>query len=175
ELAERAASGPWLEAAGSSAASDRSVDVAFVPFRLGPTREPTGCLAFALRPGRPPGPLSHRLRELIDATDYIVVVLRPAIELAETADSAISRIRELIADQRFSIHLQPIVRLQGGDVVAVEALSRFDDKVAPGAQFAEAAAYGLGGTLQRAAVAAAIEAVRPYPPDVAVSLNLSAD
>jgi EAL domain-containing protein (putative c-di-GMP-specific phosphodiesterase class I)/CheY-like chemotaxis protein len=175
EIAERAESGPWIEVAGPGPGGPaRSIDVAFVPFRLGPTVEPLGCLAYALRPGRA-GPLSYRLRELIDATDYIVVALRPAIEQAEAAEGAISRLRRVIDARAFKIHLQRIVRLETGETVAVEALSRFDDETPAQVQFAEAAAYGLGATLQRAAVAAAIEVAAPLPGGIALSVNLSAD
>ena len=172
----RAASGPWLEAAHSSGGPDAGLlDVAFVPFRLGPTRRPLGCLVFALRPGAPAGPLSHRFRELIDATDFIVLALRPAIEQAETADSVITRIRRIIDKREFAIVLQPIVKLDIGETVAVEALSRFADQTAANVQFAQAASHGLGPTLERAAVAAAIDAAAPLPANIALSLNLSAD
>jgi EAL domain-containing protein (putative c-di-GMP-specific phosphodiesterase class I)/DNA-binding response OmpR family regulator len=176
EVAGRAASGAWLEA--GSQRSDRkakSIDVAYVPFRLGPTPEPLGCLVFGIQPGAPSGPLSHRLPDLIDATDFIAAVLRPAVELAETADAAITRIRQVIAGREFAIHLQPIIRLDSGATVAVEALTRFADGSPPDTQFAEAATLGLGPTLQRATVAAALEAVASLPSTVALSVNLSAD
>jgi EAL domain-containing protein (putative c-di-GMP-specific phosphodiesterase class I) len=176
ELARRATSGAWLEAGvGSPDQKVRSADVAYVPFRLGPASEALGCLVFALEPGSPMGPLSHRLPDLMDASDLIVAVLRPAVEQAESTDAATKRIREIIARREFAIHLQPIVRLDTGVVVAVEALTRFDSMHPPEAQFAEAAAVGLGPTLERAAVAAALEAVSSTPPGVALSINLSAD
>ncbi len=176
EIASRAESGAWLEAAsGRSEPSDGAVDVAYIPFRLGPTPKPLGCLVFALRPGSEAGPLSHRLPDLMDATDFIVAVLRPAVELAETADAAMSRLRRVIGRREFEIYLQPIVRLDSGAVVAVEALTRFADGMRPDLQFAEAATLGLGPTLQRVTLSAAIEAAGSLPPSVALSLNLSAD
>jgi EAL domain-containing protein (putative c-di-GMP-specific phosphodiesterase class I)/CheY-like chemotaxis protein len=176
ELVERAAAGPWLEAA--SGAMDRrsnALDVAYVPFRLGSSASPLGLLAYAQNPGAGSGPLSHRLPELIDATDFIVVVLRPAVERADTANAAITRIQGIIAKRQFAIHLQPIVRLDDGDLVAVEALTRFADGTAPEALFGEAAAYGLGAALERAAVETAIEAAASISPEVALSVNVSAD
>jgi EAL domain-containing protein (putative c-di-GMP-specific phosphodiesterase class I)/DNA-binding NarL/FixJ family response regulator len=176
ELANRSAAGAWLEeASGSSHRRGKSVDAAYVPFSLGPTQEPLGCLVFGLEPGSPSGPLSHRLPDLIDATDFIVAVLRPAVEQAETADAASTRIQQIIAGNEFVIYLQPIVRLDGGAVVAVEALTRFTDGSPPESRFAEAATFGLGPTLQRATVSAALAAAASLPPNVALSINLSAD
>jgi EAL domain-containing protein (putative c-di-GMP-specific phosphodiesterase class I)/CheY-like chemotaxis protein len=176
EVAARAESGPWLEDAErlSSDTAD-GVDVAYVPFRLGTTSKPLGCLTFALEPGAPSGPLSHRLADLIDATDYIVSVLRPAVEQAETTDAGINRIQRVISRREFTIHLQPIVRLETGEVVAVEGLARFASDVPPDVQFAEAASLGLGLALERAALLAAIEAAWSLAPEVAVSVNLSGD
>ena len=175
ELIARAAAGPWLDAAaGSVDRRSRALDIAYVPFRLGPTFAPLGLLVYAKDAATLSGPLSYRLSELIDATDFIVVVLRPAIERADTASATITRIQSIIAGRAFAIHLQPIVRLDGGEVVAVEALTRFADS-APEALFGEAATFGLGAALERAAIEAAFEAARPLPPDVALSVNVSAD
>jgi EAL domain-containing protein (putative c-di-GMP-specific phosphodiesterase class I)/DNA-binding NarL/FixJ family response regulator len=169
-IAGRAESGPWLEASGG-----RSVDVAYVPFRLGPTPTPLGCLVFGVRPGASSGPLSHRLPDLIDATELIVTILRPAVERAETADAAITRLRRVIARREFEIYLQPIIRLETGALFAVEALSRFADGIRPDVRFAEAASLGMGLILQRTTLAAAIQAAASLPADVALSVNLSAD
>jgi EAL domain-containing protein (putative c-di-GMP-specific phosphodiesterase class I)/DNA-binding NarL/FixJ family response regulator len=176
EVAARSAAGAWLE--DGSASPDgrgKALDVAYVPFRLGPTPEPLGCLVFGLQPGTPAGPLSHRLPDLIDATDFIVAVLRPAVEQADSADAATNRIRRVIAGSEFAIHLQPIVRLDTGATMAVEALTRFTDGTPPESRFAEAGTLGLGATLQRATLAKAIEATGNLPPGVALSINLSPD
>jgi EAL domain-containing protein (putative c-di-GMP-specific phosphodiesterase class I)/DNA-binding NarL/FixJ family response regulator len=176
DIAARAASGAWLEAgSGRPDRKGSTIDVAYIPFRLGPSPEPLGCLVFGLQPGSPSGPLSHRLPDLIDATDFIVAVLRPAVEQAETADTASNRIREIISSHEFIIHLQPIVRLASGTTVAVEALTRFGDGSPPESKFAEAATLGLGPTLERVVVSAALDSAATLPANVALSLNLSAD
>ncbi len=175
-LRERAAAGPWLEAAmGSVDRRSRSLDIAYVPFRLGPTADPMGLLVYAQDPRGDAGRILGRLPELIDATEFIVVVLRPAVERAETASASITRIQTIIGTHAFAIHLQPIVRLDDRELVAVEALTRFSDESAPEALFGEAATFGLGAALERAAVEAAIEAARPLPASVALSVNVSAD
>jgi EAL domain-containing protein (putative c-di-GMP-specific phosphodiesterase class I)/DNA-binding NarL/FixJ family response regulator len=176
DIAARAERGPWLEAVpGHSESGADTLDVAYVPFRLGPTPKPLGCLVFAVRPGSPSGPLSHQLADLIDATDFIVAILRPAVEQAETANVAITRLRRVMSRREFEIYLQPVVRLDTGEVVAVEALTRFDDGMRPDVQFAEAATLGLGLNLQRATLEAAVQAAAGLPADVALSVNLSAD
>jgi EAL domain-containing protein (putative c-di-GMP-specific phosphodiesterase class I)/CheY-like chemotaxis protein len=176
EVAARAGSGAWLEAgSGRPDRKESTVDVAYVPFRLGPSPEPLGCFVFGLQPGSPSGPLSHRLPDLIDATAFIVAVLRPAVEQAETADAATNRLRQMITSHEFIIHLQPIIRLSSGATVAVEALTRFGDGSPAESKFAEAATLGLGPTLERTVVAAALESTASLPADVALSLNLSAD
>jgi EAL domain-containing protein (putative c-di-GMP-specific phosphodiesterase class I)/DNA-binding NarL/FixJ family response regulator len=175
DIAARAATGPWLEGARGSTMSPAALDVAYVPFKLGTTTSPLGCIVFAQRPGPSRGPLSHRLADLIDATDLIVVVLRPAVERAETADAAITRIQGLIAARAFEVVLQPIVRLDRRETVAFEALTRFSDGVPPELQFDEAATFGLGGPLQRATAEAALEAMASMDRSIALSVNLSAD
>lgn len=176
ELANRAAEGAWLDApVGTAGANAKSMDLAYVPFQLGASASPLGCLVFTQRRGGPAGPISHRLADLIDATDFIVALLRPAVEQAETRDVAITRLQGVIGRGEFEIHLQPIVRLTTGALVAAEALARFADGLRPDVRFAEAASLGLGPALQRATVAAAIEAAESLPPGVALSLNLSAD
>jgi EAL domain-containing protein (putative c-di-GMP-specific phosphodiesterase class I) len=170
----RADVGPWLETAGLRPDAE-SVDLAYVPFRLGPAPEPHGCLVFAFRPGTNPGQLSHHFSDLIDATGIIVTVLRPAVEQAETADAEVMRLRRVIDRHEFAIYLQPIVRLDTGTLVAVEALTRFSDGSPTVVQFAAASALGLGPLLERTALSAAIQAARSLPPGVALSVNLSAE
>jgi EAL domain-containing protein (putative c-di-GMP-specific phosphodiesterase class I)/DNA-binding NarL/FixJ family response regulator len=176
ELASRAAAGVWLDAPiGSAGANAKSRDLAYVPFQLGASASPLGCLVFTQRRGGPAGPLSHRLADLIDATEFIVALLRPAVEQAETQDAAITRLQRVISRKEFAIHLQPIVRLSTGVVVAAEALTRFTDGLPPDVRFAEAASLGLGLSIQRATLTAAIEAAKTLAPGVALSVNLSAD
>jgi EAL domain-containing protein (putative c-di-GMP-specific phosphodiesterase class I)/CheY-like chemotaxis protein len=176
DIARRAAAGPWLDTpSGLRDSSGDTMELAFVPFSLGSRAKPIGCLVYGQRFHEASGPLSHRLADLIDATDLIVTVLRPAIEHAETTNAAIASLKAMISRRKFVIHLQPIVELYSGAVVAVEALTRFADGVRPDLRFAEAAGLGLGPALERATVAAAIEAARSLPPDVALSVNISPD
>jgi EAL domain-containing protein (putative c-di-GMP-specific phosphodiesterase class I)/DNA-binding response OmpR family regulator len=170
----RAASGPWIEG-GNRRAGMLPLDLAFVPFRLGPTAGPIGALVFAAHPGSSRARLSHRLPDLVDATSFVVAVLRPAVEHADTTDVVINRIRDVITNHAFETHLQPIVWLATGEHFGFEALTRFADGSPPEQRFVEAATVGLGLSLERAAIAAAIEVTAEAPPGLVLSVNLSAD
>ncbi|MFA9432147.1 EAL domain-containing protein [Egicoccus sp. AB-alg2] len=70
---------------------------------------------------------------------------------------------------------QPIYSLSSGDVIAVEALARFDRlDLSPDRWFAAAQLVGLRVELELTAARAAIDVARAtLPPDVAVSVNVS--
>jgi EAL domain-containing protein (putative c-di-GMP-specific phosphodiesterase class I)/DNA-binding NarL/FixJ family response regulator len=173
DIARRAERGPWHEV--STVGGGARLDLAYVPFSLGGGPRPIGCLVFARAQAQAAGSLWHRIADLSDATDVIVSALRPAIEHAETTDTALLGLRAIIEHRRFAIHFQPIVRLGSGVVVGVEALTRFADGVRPDVRFAEATRIGMGRALERATIAAAIEAASHLPPDMTLSLNLSPD
>jgi EAL domain-containing protein (putative c-di-GMP-specific phosphodiesterase class I)/FixJ family two-component response regulator len=174
-MVRQASTGPWLDAPkGLRPVEDQDTEMAFVPFALTAASTPIGCFVYATS-DKASTPLAHRLANLIDATELTVSALRPAIEHAETTNAAIHRLRQVIGRRQFAIHLQPIVRLQGGEMVGVEALTRFVDAVRPDVRFAEAARLGLGASLERATLAASIEAASSLPSDVALSVNVSPD
>ena len=175
-MVQQAATGPWLDTpARSGKRAGSTPELAFIPFSLATATRPIGCFVYAVRPASRSTRLSHRLADLIDATDLIVSALRPAIEHAETTNAAILDLRRTIRDRAFTTFLQPIMRLDGGAVVAVEALTRFPDGVRPDQRFGEASRLGLGLALERSTLAAAIEAAADQPTDVALSVNVSPD
>ena len=83
------------------------------------------------------------------------------------------RIDLLIASQAFRPVFQPIVDLTAGTPVGHEALTRFDDGTPPDQMFAEAALAGRGPELERACIAAAIEAAPRLAHAGWLSLNAS--
>jgi len=176
EIARQASTGPWLDTpAVRRNSSNQNLELAFVPFSLASGAATIGCLVYGIQVTAASGPLSHRLADLIDATDLIVATLRPAIEHAETTNAAILELRRVITRKRFDIYLQPISRLDDGMVIGVEALTRFEDGTRPDIRFAEAARLGLGVALERATLTAAIETAAALPPQVALSVNISPD
>lgn len=72
---------------------------------------------------------------------------------------------------------QPIVGLSDGQVVGVEALSRFprEPTRTPDLWFAEAASIGLGVDLEIRAVYSAIDALPSLPPGTHLAVNVSPD
>ena len=62
----------------------------------------------------------------------------------------------IIRDRGFEIVFQPIIDLQNGRPVGFEALTRFDDGVAPSDRFADAVELELGVELEAACIEAAM-------------------
>jgi EAL domain-containing protein (putative c-di-GMP-specific phosphodiesterase class I)/DNA-binding NarL/FixJ family response regulator len=166
--------GPWLaDLTPAGEAADDALDAAIVPFSIGPKPNPTGCLVYGRHPAVGHAPLAHRLADLVDASEAIVTILRPAMEQAAVLAAAIHGLRRIIAGRRFAIHLQPIARLADGRTMGAEALTRFDDGVRPDLRFAEAGVLGMGLALERATLTAAVAAAADLPSDIALSLNVS--
>ncbi len=68
---------------------------------------------------------------------------------------------------------QPVVRLEGREVIGYEALTRFTDGSSPVQRFAEAEGAGLAVELERAAVTSAMAAASRLPDGPWLSINLS--
>ena len=113
-----------------------------------------GALYWAKRSGR-------NLARRYDPEHVLVVTSEQRAEFAELLESpdAITPV------------FQPIVSLETGEVIAYEALARFDDGQSPRPPtwwFAQAHRFGLGAKLEAEAIRAALEA-----PDRPVGLSLS--
>jgi putative methionine-R-sulfoxide reductase with GAF domain len=93
-------------------------------------------------------------------------------------DAAVRRrIKRVLADSSFTVVCQPIVDLNSGQLLGVEALTRFAHAPhqPPDVWFAEAARAGLGQQLQIAAIAKALELVDRLPGRAFLSINLGPD
>ncbi len=86
-------------------------------------------------------------------------------------------IRSLFADGRLSIVLQPIVDLESGATVGVEALSRFitDPPRPPNLWFSAAARHGRGLELEAAAITRALHLLPSLPSGWYMAVNASPD
>lgn len=105
-------------------------------------------------------------------SSFVANVLRPGI----VEDLAIrQQIEEIIAQQSIEMVAQPIVDLNSGDVVAVEALARFPAAPSqpPDAWFAQAHRLGLGVQLEMVAVRHAVKMLDQLPPGVRLGINAS--
>ncbi|MBT2585149.1 EAL domain-containing protein [Arthrobacter sp. ISL-95] len=84
-------------------------------------------------------------------------------------------IQSILADKLLLTAFQPVHALPGGEVVGVEALTRFVGEDGAGADvwFNEAAAAGLGTELEIAALHCALTAANDVPERMSVALNLT--
>ncbi|WP_284979327.1 EAL domain-containing protein [Arthrobacter sp. fls2-241-R2A-200] len=84
-------------------------------------------------------------------------------------------IQSVLTDKLLLTAFQPVHALPGGEVVGVEALTRFVGEDGAGADvwFNEAAAAGLGTELEIAALHCALTAAHDVPEDLSVALNLT--
>jgi EAL domain-containing protein (putative c-di-GMP-specific phosphodiesterase class I) len=81
-------------------------------------------------------------------------------------------LEECVAQRAFTLVYQPILELETGVVVGVEALCRFDDGASPQRRFKQAETVGLGAELDLAIIEVAL-ADLPALPGGYVSVNLS--
>jgi EAL domain-containing protein (putative c-di-GMP-specific phosphodiesterase class I) len=93
----------------------------------------------------------------------------------EGRGSGRAAVTQLLADNALEVVLQPIVALDSGTIVGVEALSRFPahtDRTTE-AWFALATAAGLGVQLEAAALRHAVAVLEDLPGGVYLSVNIS--
>jgi EAL domain-containing protein (putative c-di-GMP-specific phosphodiesterase class I) len=93
----------------------------------------------------------------------------------EALDRKTALVRQALEPGAFSIHLQPICALVGGQPLGFEALSRFvlEPPRKPDAWFADAADCGLGIELECAAIEAALLVYERLPACFTLSVNAS--
>jgi EAL domain-containing protein (putative c-di-GMP-specific phosphodiesterase class I)/ActR/RegA family two-component response regulator len=82
-------------------------------------------------------------------------------------------IRDLVRDRAFRSVFQPIVDLDSREVVGHEALTRFDAGIDPAEMFSTASRLGIGGDLERATLALAVDGARRQQPDTWLALNVT--
>jgi EAL domain-containing protein (putative c-di-GMP-specific phosphodiesterase class I) len=84
-------------------------------------------------------------------------------------------IQSILADNLLLTAFQPVHALPTGEVISVEALTRFVGEDGAGADvwFSEAAAAGLGTELEIAALRCALTAAHDVPEDLSVAFNLT--
>ncbi len=118
----------------------------------------------------------RRARLLAAAIDYANVLgMRSGSAFADQRDmeATRTRLRHLLAAARFHPVFQPIVDLESREVVGFEALTRFDDGIAPDIHFAEADNIGMGYELEMATLRAAVRDAVLLPVGAFLSVNTS--
>lgn len=103
-------------------------------------------------------------------------VFEPQVPDTEADGAAVRKLIESVLDGGIRIALQPIVQIEGGPTVGVEALSRFPDSerlTNPAAWFAAAHRAGLTVPLESAACAAALDLLPTLAEDQFLAVNVS--
>jgi EAL domain-containing protein (putative c-di-GMP-specific phosphodiesterase class I)/CheY-like chemotaxis protein len=173
EVRRRAQEGPWtgdVPLAGSE--DEGSAASAYAP--LTARGQTLGVLALGFDGERGPiGAAGSALASAIDLAQAVAATLAPT--MVEGAERSARRtvIENVLDGRAFKSVFQPVVDLSSGATVGYEALTRFADSTAPDVRFAEAATLGLGIELERATLAAAIDAAASLPRVGWLSLNAS--
>ena len=96
------------------------------------------------------------------------------VERGERAQQE-ARISAVLRTQALTVVFQPVVAVDSGRVVGVEALSRFSAEPvrSPDVWFAEAERVGLGVDLQLLALQHALVALEKLPPEVFLAVNVA--
>lgn len=178
-LHERAAEGPWIEPwvdrpwhpynrllTGFGAHA-----VAYAPIRH--EQRLIGLLVIDGAPSAGEAALSEALPAVVEFADLAGVLIGRDIAERTEVTRGRDRITALIKRQAFHPVFQPIVDLGRATAVGYEALTRFDDGVAPDVRFAEAAAVGLGPELEIATLRAALVGAERMPDRARLNLNVS--
>lgn len=162
----------YLEPLHPAAIAGTPAGVVDVPLRL-PDGAPGGMLRFT-----PAADASAAERDL-QAIRGLAAMLGSQLEAPSLDEESwqlrIMRIRDLLDSGELPMVFQPIANLQTGDVVGVEALSRFPGSrdLSPDKWFNEAASVGLGVQLETLAVRQAVRVLEDLPAGVYLSVNVS--
>lgn len=108
-------------------------------------------------------------------SDFVGKILEPRVHLARERQNLRQRIQSVIDDARFTIHYQPIFRIQDHDLVGHEALTRFmaEPVRSPDQWFDEAIDIGLNVQLELAVIRRILADLHRFPSGTYLSINIS--
>ena len=165
---------PWIELPNPGLGAS-SLRLAVAPMRLGGLT--VGLLVLGASAEAPIPARARMIDELLaEAIDFAGVatgLLGLSLHARVERDRRRFDMAALVRSGNFDAAFQPMVELNGGEVIGYEALTRFRDGVGPEARFAEAAGLGLGADLELATLATAIEASSRLPSGTFLSVNVS--
>ncbi len=180
ELWQRATVGAWVEeivarpergADGERLAAAGWRSAIYAPVRSGGRL--VGILSAGTADERPAERLARDLPSVVDYATLCGGLLGRTLAVRRQASDVRHSLEVVIADRAFHAVFQPILEIGSAKLVGHEALTRFDDGVAPGQRFANATAVGLGLELEFATLEVAIEAALGLPSGTWLSLNVS--
>lgn len=176
----RSGSGPWVEHPHGGAdalvpmlrAAGSDTVLACAPMRH--EGRLLGLLALAASPSNTMAEdASVALSAAIDFATIAAGLLAPSLVQEGEHQQRRSRLEQVLRGRAFSPVFQPIVELQGAQVIGFEALTRFHDGTPPDTRFAEASALDRGVELEAATLCAALAAAPALPPSAWLSVNVS--
>jgi len=165
---------PWIELPNPGVGTS-DLRLAVAPMRLGGLT--VGLLVLG---GSTDAPLLARARmidqllaEAIDIAGVATGLLGLSLHARAERDRRRFDMATLVRSGQFDPAFQPMVQLEGGEVIGYEALTRFRDGTSPESRFAEAASLGLGSDLELSTLEKAIEASRRLPSGTFLSVNVT--
>ena len=121
----------------------------------------------------PTDAIGRRLASVRQVMQMAVALVGPVHAAEETRRILVAAVDAVIAGEAFHPVFQPIVDLATGSVRGYEALTRFDDLVAPDLHFRQAAQAGRGVEMEVATLGAALRHAVNLPEGCYLSLNVS--
>ena len=165
---------PWIELP-QPGVGHAHLRLAIAPMRLGGLT--VGLLVLGSSSDAPLPARARMIDELLaEAIDFAGVatgLLGLSLHARAERDRRRMDMATLVRDGAFDAAFQPMVELEGGEVIGFEALTRFRDGVGPEARFAEAASLGLGADLELATLATAVAASTALPEGTFLSVNVT--
>jgi len=178
-LAERAGEWPRMERAGDvEAGRSRGAGAgsATIYASLGDAARPLGLLVLVEDPpahDEPAGTPRQMLSAAFEFAAIVTSLMRPELENRARSQADSSRVEEIVRERAFRTVFQPVIDLRSGETVGHEALTRFQDGVAPDIWLAEAATVGRRTELDVAMLEAAVGAAARLPENTWLGTNVS--
>jgi PAS domain S-box-containing protein len=150
--------------------------IGFRAFTYSPIRRDgqlMGVLALGLKDLDYRDQINARLSDFDGLGSFAGALFGSQVKTFKSREATIKKIRELIDHERFHPVYQPVIEVRSRAIVGYEALTRFEDGVAPDVHFAEAHLVGLQEELDVACAKRAIAAARTLDPGLWLSINLS--
>ncbi|MGH2406641.1 MAG: EAL domain-containing protein [Candidatus Limnocylindrales bacterium] len=116
---------------------------------------------------------SRLLAATIDFAGVLSAIAGTSLADRSEADAERQRLRRILSGRQFATAFQPIVELKSGAIAGWEALTRFNDGVAPDVRFAEARMSELGDEFELAAIEMALDVAHGLPADRMLTVNIS--
>jgi PAS domain S-box-containing protein len=181
QVVEQAARGPWIERwepkpwhPYNDVLNDLGVQaIGYAPVRL--NGEVAGYLLASSSDPNAELLLSNILPALVEFASISASILGVKIAERTLLGAARQRLTKVIERREFFPVYQPLCDAKSERIVGYEALTRFEDGVAPDVRFAEAYRAGVGEKLELAAIEAAIAGAAAIPPGMWLNINATPD